>query len=58
MNITSLKLTVHNVISGYIDDDEEGVSGYDKTGCAASILGGDYLKGASIRQEYLETAIK
>lgn len=31
---------------------------FSKTGCAASILGGDYLKGASIRQEYLETAIK
>ncbi|MCD8334785.1 MAG: DUF262 domain-containing protein [Clostridiales bacterium] len=30
---------------------------FSKTGCAASILGGDYLTGASIRQEYLETAI-
>ncbi len=30
---------------------------FSKTGCAASILAGDYLKGASIRQEYLETAI-
>ena len=30
---------------------------FSKTGCAASILAGDYLKGSSIRQEYLETAI-
>lgn len=30
---------------------------FSKTGCAASSLAGDYLKGASIRQEYLETAI-
>lgn len=28
-----------------------------KTGCAADTLAGDYLKGASIRQEYMETAI-
>lgn len=30
---------------------------FSKTGCAASTLAGDYLKGSSIRQEYLETAI-
>lgn len=30
---------------------------FSKTGCAASILAGDYLVGSSIRQEYLETAI-
>lgn len=30
---------------------------FSKTGCAAGIIGGDYLKGSSIRQEYLETAI-
>lgn len=30
---------------------------FSKTGCAASTLAGDYLKGTSIRQEYLETAI-
>ncbi|MBQ6471739.1 MAG: HNH endonuclease [Victivallales bacterium] len=30
---------------------------FSKTGCAAATLAGDYLKGASIRQEYLETAI-
>jgi len=30
---------------------------FSKTGCAAQGMGGDYLKGASIRQEYLETAI-
>ena len=30
---------------------------FSKTGCAASTFAGDYLKGASIRQEYLETAI-
>ena len=30
---------------------------FSKTGCAASAMAGDYLKGASIRQEYLETAI-
>ena len=30
---------------------------FSKTGCAAGVLAGDYLKGASIRQEYLETAI-
>ena len=30
---------------------------FSKTGCAADILAGDYLKGASIRQEYLETAL-
>lgn len=31
---------------------------FSKTGCAAGIIGGDYLKGSSIRQEYLETAMK
>lgn len=30
---------------------------FSKTGCAADNLAGDYLKGSSIRQEYLETAI-
>ncbi|MCD8291388.1 MAG: DUF262 domain-containing protein, partial [Prevotella sp.] len=30
---------------------------FSKTNCAAGVLAGDYLKGASIRQEYLETAI-
>lgn len=30
---------------------------FSKTGCAASVLAGDYLSGSSIRQEYLETAI-
>lgn len=30
---------------------------FSKTGCAAQAMAGDYLKGASIRQEYLETAI-
>ena len=30
---------------------------FSKTGCVASTLAGDYLKGTSIRQEYLETAI-
>lgn len=30
---------------------------FSKTGCAAGTLAGDYLKGASIRQEYLETAV-
>ena len=31
---------------------------FSKTGCAAGTLAGDYLKGSSIRQEYLETAIE
>lgn len=30
---------------------------FSKTGCVANSLAGDYLKGASIRQEYLETAL-
>lgn len=30
---------------------------FSKTGCAASTLAGDYLKGSSIRQEFLATAI-
>lgn len=30
---------------------------FSKTGCAASTIAEDYLKGSSIRQEYLETAI-
>lgn len=30
---------------------------FSKTGCPASVLGGGYLKGSSIRQEYLETAL-
>lgn len=30
---------------------------FSKTGCAAYAVAGDYLKGAAIRQEYLETAI-
>ena len=31
---------------------------FSKTGCAAYGLGGDYVNGIPIRQEYLETAIK
>lgn len=30
---------------------------FSKSGCAADKFAGDYLKGSSIRQEYLETAI-
>lgn len=30
---------------------------FSKTGCPASSIASDYLKGSSIRQEYLETAI-
>ena len=30
---------------------------FSKSGCAADTFAGDYLKGSSIRQEYLETAI-
>ena len=30
---------------------------FSKSGCAADRLAGDYMKGSSIRQEYLETAI-
>lgn len=30
---------------------------FSKNGCAASQIGGDYLTGSPIRQEYLETAI-
>ena len=30
---------------------------FSKTGCAANSLAGDYLRGSSIRQDYLETAI-
>ena len=30
---------------------------FSKTGCAANSLAGDYLKGSSIRQDYLETAV-
>jgi len=31
---------------------------FSKNGCVAHSMAGDYLKGASIRQDYLETAIK
>ena len=31
---------------------------FSKNGCAAYGLGGDYLNGSAIRQDYLETAIK
>ena len=31
---------------------------FSKTGCPAYRLGSKYMKGATIRQEYLETAIK
>lgn len=31
---------------------------FSKTNCAAHAIGGDYLNGSAIRQEYLETAIK
>jgi len=30
---------------------------FSKTGCPASVIGGDYLTGHAIRQEYLETVI-
>lgn len=31
---------------------------FSKTGCAANSIGGNYLRGSSIRQEYLETALE
>lgn len=31
---------------------------FSKTGCPAYSLGGDYMKGAPIRQDYLETVVK
>ncbi len=31
---------------------------FSKSGCAADTLAGDYLKGSSIRQEYLQTALQ
>lgn len=31
---------------------------FSKTGCPAYALGGDYLRGSAIRQEYFETAIE
>lgn len=31
---------------------------FSKTGCVAQKLGGDYVSGSAIRQEYLETAIR
>jgi hypothetical protein len=31
---------------------------FSKTGCVACQIGGDYLNGSAIRQEYLETAIE
>ena len=31
---------------------------FSKNGCPAKGLGGDYLTGSAIRQDYLETAIK
>jgi len=31
---------------------------FSKTGCPAKGIGGDYLEGSSLRQKYLETAIK
>lgn len=31
---------------------------FARTGCPAGQVGGDYLKGSSIRQEYLETVLK
>ena len=31
---------------------------FSKNGCVASLLGGDYLVGSPIRQEYLETALR
>ena len=31
---------------------------FSKNGCVASQIGGDYLNGSAIRQEYLETTIK
>ncbi|WP_440921786.1 HNH endonuclease family protein [Candidatus Pelagibacter sp.] len=31
---------------------------FSKTGCPASDIGGDYLNGSSIRQDFLETVIK
>jgi hypothetical protein len=31
---------------------------FSKTGCVAFNIGGDYLNGSAIRQEYFETAIE
>ena len=59
INIAGVKLTDQElrnaVYAGSWTSDAKRY--FSKTGCAASAMASDYLKGASIRQEYLETAI-
>lgn len=59
INIAGEKLTTQElrnaVYSGTWTGDAKRY--FSKTGCAANQLASDYLKGSSIRQEYLETAI-
>ncbi len=60
INIAGVKLTNQElrnaVYSGSWVTDAKRY--FSKSGCAAAGLGGDYMSGSSIRQEYLETAIK
>lgn len=59
INIVGEKLTDQELRNAvYTGSWTSGAKRYfSKTGCAAQGMAGDYLKGASIRQEYLETAI-
>lgn len=60
INIAGVKLTdqeLRNAVyaGSWVSDAKRYFS---RSGCAAYGIGKDYLKGSSIRQEYLETAIK
>jgi HNH endonuclease/Protein of unknown function DUF262 len=60
INIAGLKLTDQElrnaVYSGSWVSDAKRY--FSRSGCPAQGLGGDYMKGSSLRQEYLETVIK
>lgn len=60
INIAGEKLTDQELRNAVYSDPwvTDAKRYFSKTGCPAQAVGGDYLNGSAIRQEYLETAIK
>ncbi|MBR1397020.1 MAG: HNH endonuclease [Selenomonadaceae bacterium] len=63
MKIELHKIPVRDVFEGYVNNQEDGVVGsakkyFSRTNCIAYKIAGKYLNGSSIRQDYLETALK
>ena len=59
INIAGEQLTAHELRNAIYTGEwlTEAKKYFSKTGCPAHAIASDYLKGAAIRQDYLETAI-